>query len=79
MFGLVHSDLILLKAEMGVLLRDLFGAQLEEDGPDVLTLNRYCSKMDDSKRATIYFDAEVHRALRMRAAACNRSISNMVN
>lgn len=35
--------------------------------------------MDDSKRATIYFDAEVHRALRMRAAACNRSISDMVN
>ena len=25
-FGLVHSDLILLKAEVGVLLRDLFGA-----------------------------------------------------
>jgi mRNA interferase RelE/StbE len=29
--------------------------------------------------ATIYFDAEVHRALRLRAAACNRSISDMVN
>jgi hypothetical protein len=35
--------------------------------------------MDDSKRATIYFDADVHRALRLRAAACNRSISDMVN
>jgi len=35
--------------------------------------------MDNSKRATIYFDAEVHRALGMRAAACNRSISDMVN
>ncbi|MCS5691960.1 CopG family transcriptional regulator [Cyanobium sp. FGCU-6] len=35
--------------------------------------------MDESKRATIYFDADVHRALRLRAAACNRSISEMVN
>ena len=35
--------------------------------------------MDETKRATIYFDAEVHRALRLRAAACNRSISDMVN
>lgn len=35
--------------------------------------------MDESKRATIYFDADVHRALRLRAAACNRSISDMVN
>jgi plasmid stability protein len=35
--------------------------------------------MDETKRATIYFDSEVHRALRMRAAAFNRSISDMVN
>ncbi len=35
--------------------------------------------MDATKRATIYFDADVHRALRLRAAACNRSISEMVN
>ncbi|NBY59179.1 MAG: CopG family transcriptional regulator [Synechococcaceae bacterium LLD_019] len=35
--------------------------------------------MDESKRSTIYFDADVHRALRLRAAACNRSISDMVN
>ena len=35
--------------------------------------------MYKSKRATIYFDADVHRALRLRAAACNRSISDMVN
>jgi len=35
--------------------------------------------MDESKRATIYFDADAHRALRLRAAACNRSISDMVN
>lgn len=35
--------------------------------------------MEETKRATIYFDAEVHRALRLRAAECNRSISDMVN
>jgi plasmid stability protein len=35
--------------------------------------------MDETKRATIYFDADVHRALRLRAAAYNRSISDMVN
>jgi len=35
--------------------------------------------MDESRRTTIYFDADVHRALRLRAAACNRSISDMVN
>jgi hypothetical protein len=35
--------------------------------------------MDETKRATIYFDADVHRALRLRAAACSRSISDMVN
>jgi len=35
--------------------------------------------MDETTRATIYFDADVHRALRLRAAACNRSISDMVN
>jgi plasmid stability protein len=35
--------------------------------------------MDETKRATIYFDADVHRALRLRAAACNRTISDMVN
>ena len=35
--------------------------------------------MDDSKRATVYFDADVHRALRMKAAAADRSISEVVN
>jgi hypothetical protein len=35
--------------------------------------------MAETQRATIYFDAQVHRALRLRAAACNRSISDMVN
>jgi hypothetical protein len=35
--------------------------------------------MNESKRATIYFDAEVHRALRLKAAASDRSVSDMVN
>ena len=35
--------------------------------------------MKSQKRATVYFDAEVHRALRLRAAANERSISDMVN
>jgi plasmid stability protein len=35
--------------------------------------------MEDAKRATIYFDADVHQALRLKAATANRSISDMVN
>lgn len=35
--------------------------------------------MEDTKRATVYFDPEVHRALRLKAAASDRSISDMVN
>ena len=31
------------------------------------------------KRATVYFEADVHRALRLRAAASDRSMSDMVN
>jgi len=35
--------------------------------------------MTAPKRATIFFDADVHRALRLRAAANDRSVSDMVN
>ena len=35
--------------------------------------------MDEVKRATVYFDAAIHRALRLKAAASDRSISDMVN
>ena len=35
--------------------------------------------MDQSKRATVYFDPEVHRALRLKAAATDRTLSEMVN
>lgn len=31
------------------------------------------------KRATIYFDPEVHRALRLKAAETDRSVSQLVN
>jgi hypothetical protein len=32
-----------------------------------------------AKRTTVYFDAEIHRALRLKAATTERSISDMVN
>lgn len=35
--------------------------------------------MGTSKRATVYFAPDVHKALRLRAAASDRSISDMVN
>ena len=35
--------------------------------------------MKAQKRATVYFDPELHRALRLRAVANDRSISEIVN
>jgi len=35
--------------------------------------------MDNSKRVTVYFDSDVHKALRLRAAASDRSVSDIVN
>jgi plasmid stability protein len=32
-----------------------------------------------TKRSTVYFEPEVHRALRLKAAATDRSISDLVN
>ena len=32
-----------------------------------------------AKRATVYFDPGIHRALRLKAAATDRSISELVN
>jgi hypothetical protein len=32
-----------------------------------------------AKRATIYFEPEIHRALRMKSAVSDRSISDVVN
>lgn len=33
----------------------------------------------ETKRATIYFDADLHKALRMKAAEMDRSVSDLVN
>lgn len=35
--------------------------------------------MSDPKRATIYFESEIHKALRLKSAVSERSISEMVN
>jgi hypothetical protein len=35
--------------------------------------------MQNAKRATVYFDPEIHRVLRLKAAATERSISELVN
>ena len=35
--------------------------------------------MSTPKRATVYFQADIHKALRLRAASNDRSISDMVN
>ncbi|MDA0334264.1 MAG: CopG family transcriptional regulator [bacterium] len=32
-----------------------------------------------TKRSTVYFDPDIHRALRMKAAETDRSISDLVN
>ncbi len=33
----------------------------------------------DAKRVTVYFDADLHRALKMKSAITDRSISGLVN
>jgi len=35
--------------------------------------------MAEAKRATVYFEADVHRALRLKAAESERSVSDLVN
>jgi plasmid stability protein len=37
------------------------------------------TRMPTPKRSTIYFDPNIHRALRLKAAATDRSISDIVN
>jgi len=34
---------------------------------------------ETAKRSTVYFDPDIHRALRMKAAETDRSISDLVN
>ena len=35
--------------------------------------------MNTQKRATVYFEEDVHQALRLRAVATDRTVSDMVN
>ena len=35
--------------------------------------------MGEPKRATVYFDVKLHRALRLKAAETDRSVSDLVN
>ena len=35
--------------------------------------------MSSAKRATVYFEPDIHRALRLKAAASDKSISDLVN
>lgn len=35
--------------------------------------------MGEPKRATVYFDEKIHRALRLKAAETDRSVSDLVN
>lgn len=35
--------------------------------------------MTDLRRATVYFEPEIHRALKLKAEATERSVSEMVN
>ena len=53
--------------------------RLQEKRFDVMTSRCYRRVMDAQKRATVYFRPEIHRALRLKAAAVDRSISEMVN
>ena len=48
---------------------------------DVITLRFYRISMSETpqKRATVYFDPFLHRALRLKAAETDRSISELVN
>jgi len=47
---------------------------------DVMATKRHDSNMKATqKRATVYFDAHLHRALRVKAAVTERSLSELVN
>jgi len=37
------------------------------------------SMSDSSKRSTVYFEPEIHQALRLKAAITHRSVSDLVN
>jgi len=43
-----------------------------------MTSRRHTERMS-TKRATVYFDENLHRAIRLKAAETDRSISDLVN
>ena len=49
-------------------------------GLDVMTSKRHAGRMKTApKRTTVYFDPCLHRALRIKAAVTDRSLSDIVN
>jgi len=44
-----------------------------------MTSKRYFATMSKPKRATIYLDSNLHRALRVKAAETDKSVSDLVN
>ncbi len=45
-----------------------------------MTLKRYiCNMTNGQNRVTVYFDPWLHRALRLKAAETDRSVSDLVN
>ena len=39
----------------------------------------FASMSEDTRRTTVYFDGSIHRALRLKAAETDRSLSELVN
>jgi hypothetical protein len=46
---------------------------------DVMTSRRYITHMSGTRRATVYLDPALHRALRLKAAQSDRTVSEIVN
>lgn len=46
---------------------------------DVIMLKRYNSVMSDFRRATVYLDPNLRKALRVKAAQTEKSMSELVN
>lgn len=47
---------------------------------DVITFYRYGGEMSETlKRSTVYFDPDIHKAIRLKSVHTNRSISDIVN
>jgi hypothetical protein len=56
-----------------------FGSKELENGLDAMTSRRYITHMGNARRATIYLDPALHRALRLKAAQSDRTVSEIVN